>query len=205
MVCWQAVPGVVNLSLNKSLILEASWSDVCPVQKFVHNTETCFLITRTLRHFVAVICSTGLSDQGRDVLPLLIEHLLMKCQLGSTPLPFKFSSQALSLLMGVHHGALGLITSLAFFIGACISKNWLSWSLYWEWLADWRHLQNHELALNFGGPHPIADGWLISVCDTAQILWVVAAFLHSGWNEWQSDLIGAIPLKDCWLCCHPSS
>ena len=105
-------------------------SDVCPVQKFVHNTETCFLVTRTLNHCVAAICSTGLSDQGRGLLPLFLEHLLMNCHLGSSPLPFKFSSQALSLLMGVHHGALGLITSLAFFMGACISKNSLSWSLY---------------------------------------------------------------------------
>ena len=104
MVCWQAVPDVVNLFTEEIThprsylgIRVAIWksSDVCPVQEFVHNTEKCFLITRTLSHFVVVICSTGLSDQGRDLLPLLLQHLLMHCQLGSSPLSFKFSSQAL--------------------------------------------------------------------------------------------------------------
>ena len=57
--------------------------------------KSVFLITRTLSHFVAVICSTGLSDQGRGLLPLLLEHVLMNCQLGSSPLSFKFSSQTL--------------------------------------------------------------------------------------------------------------
>ena len=102
-VCWQAVPDFVNLFTEEITpprsylgIRVTRWkcSDVCPVQQFVHNTEQCFLVTRTLSHFVVVICSMGLSNQGRDLLPLLLEHLLMNCQLGSSPLPFKFSSQA---------------------------------------------------------------------------------------------------------------
>ena len=78
MVCWQAVPDVVNL-LTEEITHPRSYfgigvtrwksSDVCPVQEFVHNTKKCFVITRTLSHFVVVICSTGLSDQGRDLLP----------------------------------------------------------------------------------------------------------------------------------------
>ena len=39
-------------------------SDVCPVQKFVHNTEKCFPVTRTLSNFVFIICITCLSDYG---------------------------------------------------------------------------------------------------------------------------------------------
>ena len=82
-------------------------------------------------HPHTLLFSTGLSDYGLDMLPLLIEHWLMNYQLGSYQLPTSFRLRHFVFANdGVYHGALGLITSLIFLMGACLSKSSLSWSLH---------------------------------------------------------------------------